>query len=179
MNEAWLEFENTGYFISTTGFVKNNQGKILKTKFKNDRYHRAPIRINNKMKKMLLHRLVAKIYIPNPDNLETVNHKDGNKDNNNVENLEWCSRENNTKHAWVTGLTKKNLGEKCGSSALDDINILVLATMINHYDKNKLAIYLPSRNSAKPKLKTKLDHVRKIKNGILWPHLNYLFKSLV
>ena len=53
-----------------------------------------------------IHRLVAETYIPNPDNLPEVNHKDGNKRNNDVSNLEWSTRSGNAKHSWDTGLQK-------------------------------------------------------------------------
>lgn len=54
-----------------------------------------------------IHRLVAKTFIPNPDNLPVVNHKNGNKFNNHVSNLEWCTYSHNSKHAIDTGLIDK------------------------------------------------------------------------
>ena len=53
-------------------------------------------------------RLVAKYFVENPNNYREVNHKDGNKLNNTSENLEWCTRSHNTKHAWDLGLNKGN-----------------------------------------------------------------------
>lgn len=55
-------------------------------------------------KDVYIHRLVATCFIPNPDNLPEVNHKDGDKTNNTVENLEWCTRSQNNRHAFQTGL---------------------------------------------------------------------------
>jgi len=54
----------------------------------------------------MIHRLVAEAFIPNPDNLPCINHKDGNKINNLVDNLEWVSWKDNTVHAWKMGLCK-------------------------------------------------------------------------
>lgn len=51
-----------------------------------------------------IHRLVAKAFVPNPRGLKEVNHKDGNKENNNADNLEWCTRSENNRHAFKTGL---------------------------------------------------------------------------
>lgn len=57
-----------------------------------------------------IHRLVAEAFIPNPYNLPEVNHIDGNKLNNNVNNLEWVSRHENIRHAFKTGLIPRNTG---------------------------------------------------------------------
>ena len=82
-------------------------GKYLKHKL--DRYGYPIIRlttIDRKAVTRTIHRLVASTFIPNPNNLPTVNHKDGNKENNNISNLEWCTCKENTIHGWRIGLMK-------------------------------------------------------------------------
>lgn len=90
------------YYISNFGRVKNNNN-LLKTK--DDRGYRA-ISVNKKH--LLVHILVAKLFIdnPNPDTYNKVNHKDGNRSNNNVSNLEWLTNQENCIHAINTGLKK-------------------------------------------------------------------------
>lgn len=58
---------------------------------------------------MNLHRIVAETFLPNPNKYEQVNHKNGIKVDNRVENLEWCSQEQNMRHAVLTGLMKSSL----------------------------------------------------------------------
>ena len=119
-NEIWKPikgFEGL-YEVSNTGLVKalprwkiNNRGKqltkekLLKFNDFSTDYLRVPLTDKNHIKKYyLVHRLVAMAFIPNEKDLPQVNHIDGNKLNNNVENLEWCTREDNIKHAYKMGL---------------------------------------------------------------------------
>lgn len=77
---------------------RNRQGKKLK---QNNMKGYAQVKLQNKnqRKLYLVHRLVAEAFIPNPDNLPEVNHIDGNKQNNRVDNLEWCTRKENMIHS--------------------------------------------------------------------------------
>jgi hypothetical protein len=78
--------------------------------------------------KWLLHRLIATVWKDNPENLETVNHIDGNKGNNSVENLEWCSLSDNIKYGYDNGLYGENdlhrayIAWKNGHSNLEPLN---------------------------------------------------------
>ena len=85
------------YRKDRNGSVKFYKGKILKLKTNKDGYLQIGLWKNGKRKYFLVHRLVAEAFISNTDNLPCVNHKDENKQNNVVSNLEWCSAQyNNT-----------------------------------------------------------------------------------
>jgi hypothetical protein len=71
---------------------------------------------------MKVHRAVAMTFISNPDNLPQVNHKDGDKSNNHVSNLEWCTASHNIKHAFSTNL-KSLQGEKHNQNILTDTKV--------------------------------------------------------
>lgn len=97
--EIWKDIKGYEgkYQISNFGRVKSlprngtiNKERILKTKLTKFGYERVYLRNKNTRTWFLIHRLVAMYFIPNPDNLPQVNHKDECKTNNHVENLEWC-----------------------------------------------------------------------------------------
>ena len=107
--EQWKPIDGTDgkYEVSNLGRVRTNgkrPGLLTLTKQKSG-YRYAMIQLSNgKQKNCRVHRLVAEHFLPNPDNMKEVNHKDGNKDNNHVSNLEWCTRSHNVKHSFDTGL---------------------------------------------------------------------------
>ena len=90
------------YEVSTTGAVTRN-GKIIKTQLCAG-YPSYRESINNKKCRVYVHRKVAETYIPNPHNKPCVNHIDGNKENNDVSNLEWVTHKENSQHASKMGL---------------------------------------------------------------------------
>jgi hypothetical protein len=101
---------NGEYHISDYGRVKSyKRGKerILKPVLlgrPGNQYLAIGICINGKLKMHKIHRLVALEFISNPENKPQVNHKDGNKLNNHIGNLEWMTNQENQQHAWDSGL---------------------------------------------------------------------------
>lgn len=91
--EIWNDIDECpNYLISNQGRVKNKKSQyIIKSKVRNNLYVEVTLNRNKKPATFKLHRLIAIAFIPNPDNKKTVNHKDGNKTNNNIENLEWAT----------------------------------------------------------------------------------------
>lgn len=79
------------------GRVKNKHGRILKPEIRNG-YYSVSLMKNGKRRNYRVHRLVAEAFIPNPDNLPMVNHKDEDKLNNIVSNLEWCDNTYNSQY---------------------------------------------------------------------------------
>lgn len=97
MEEVWKPIKEYGgkYKISNLGRVKNNKDELLSYYKNNKGYCLTTFCYNGKSYHPTIHRLVAMYFIPNPNNLPQVNHKDNNKLNNRVDNLEWCNQRYN------------------------------------------------------------------------------------
>ena len=99
------------YLVDEYGNVKNSRTNKLIIGDKNNMgYGRVCLYNGNNHKRFFRHRLVAEYFVPNPDNLPEVNHKDGDKDNCYFKNLEWCTKSSNELHAWRTHLKHYNSG---------------------------------------------------------------------
>ena len=106
----WKEIEGTtNYEISSNGNVRNKTTKkILKGRKSKSGYLQVSIKFDGeeKFKNKYIHRLVAEAFIENKYNKKEVNHKDGNKLNNNLDNLEWVTSSENQKHRHSIGINK-------------------------------------------------------------------------
>lgn len=95
--------------VNTAGQIfRNVRGYWRETSKPNGKntYLVTRVSINGWCKNFPVHRLVAMAFIPNPENKPFVNHLDGNKQHNGVDNLEWVTQSENVAHAWHTGLNK-------------------------------------------------------------------------
>ena len=115
--------KNKNYLVSEKGEIYSKRfNKKLIPKQNWDGYLRIQIWENNKCKFVAWHRIIAETFIPNPNNLPCVNHKDGNKQNNSIDNLEWCTQQENVNHAWKNGMSTHENHSKYGKIAQYDSN---------------------------------------------------------
>lgn len=120
MKEEWKEIKGFegAYMISNTGKVlslprkgtKHKEPCLRSLSLNHDGYVKVRLLYKDKDETARVHRLVAEAFIPNPAGKETVNHKDGNKENNNVDNLEWSDRHEQMYHAYKHNLKKPMKG---------------------------------------------------------------------
>ena len=115
--------------MSDLGRVKNKHGRILKPGIKTG-YYGVVLMKDKKPHSYRIHRLVAEAFIPNPDNLPMVNHKDKNKLNNKVENLEWCDNTYNSQYPNDLGVYCFDLDEYFKSASEASVHTGVCRTSI-------------------------------------------------
>lgn len=142
MQEIWKRLIYNGedygdfYLVSSLGRIKNTKTDHIRKNIlnKNGYYHVAvTLGSNNARKVIKPHRAVACTFIANPNGLPEVNHKDGNKLNNNVDNLEWVTTQDNQIHAVINNLRRS--GENSSLSKLNIEQIKYIKQYCIPYDK--------------------------------------------
>lgn len=132
---------------------------ILKLYKINSGYFCAKLHKDGNSKTHLIHRIVATAFISNPENKTDVNHKNGIKDDNRAENLEWCTHSENLIHAHKIGLKKPTVGEKASGSKLTDEQVL-------HIRNSKLP-----RKQLQIMYNIQLNTISNIINRKTWKHI--------
>ena len=148
--EVWKKINNLPYEVSNYGNVRNLSGKILKPAVKRG-YLTVNLYCNGQKQSKLIHRLVGETFIPNPDNLSQINHKNEIKSDNRVENLEWCdSKYNNNYGTRNERLSTSKVGKnnpmygKCWSESQRE---KLMKTRIGHRPyNNKPVVQLTTDN---------------------------------
>lgn len=135
MDRTWSKIDGFDeYSVSNDGLVRNDYSNHIKEQRLNRYgYPITSIYKEGKAYTKPIHRLVAEAFINNPEDKEQVNHIDGNKKNNNVDNLEWVTRSENMKHAYATGLSKPHasygmLGKKNPNAGRHGLPVRVVET---------------------------------------------------
>ena len=145
MNEIWKDINgyNGSYKISNFGRVKSikyDKEIMLKCWLNSFGYCIVNFSQNGTRKNYRVHRLVAEYFIDNINSLKEVNHIDGNKQNNNVSNLEWCTRQENLKHAHKIGLRKAKSGEEHNAVKLKETDVKEIRNLYrNGYTQKNIA----------------------------------------
>lgn len=155
------------------------KGTILK-QYDNKGYKRVLLYKNGKVKNYFVHRLVAQVFIPNPQKLSQVNHKDENKINNNVENLEWCSSTYNINYGKRNAIvSSKMIKRKLKDSTKKKLSISQNSHKkpIVQYDlKGNLIKRWESAREIERELNIRHDLVAKCCKGFLHKTNNYIFE---
>jgi hypothetical protein len=114
------------YQISNLGQIKNNKGKYSIIGIDNCGYYRLNLKKNGKQKTHRVHRLLALVFIENTYNKPFINHIDGNKLNNSLDNLEWCTAKENIIHAVQNKLRIALKKENHGRAILDTEKVALI-----------------------------------------------------
>ncbi len=169
--EIWKECHlSDKYSISNLGRVRNNHTNYIYKLYKgNTGYYTVNLKLNPKNKNCSVHRLVM-LAFKNAECFEkaTVNHIDGNKLNNNVNNLEWCTQQENCIHAYNIGLSN-NIGENNTTSKLTDKQVLEIRKI---YNEN-----IMTQKELSKKYNVSIKNIYFIVNNKLWTHLPWEPKS--
>ena len=164
-NEIWKDIDGyeSIYEISNLGrvrFLKFKKIRILRNEKDVNGYLRVTLRKDGIKKRYKVHRLVAQAFIPNPNNLPQVNHKDEDKTNNRVENLEWCDAKYNMNY----GTARKRMVEK-------------IQKVVIQIDKNTNVIVNIFPSAKEAKIQTGICHIssccrneRKTAGGYKWKY---------
>jgi predicted XRE-type DNA-binding protein len=145
IEEIWNDIPNYEglYQASTYGRIKSldtidrfgrlHKGRVRKLSEDKDGYKFVTLHKNLKRKKFLVHRLVALTFILNPENKPCINHKDGIRDNNYIDNLEWATYKENEQHKLrflTKGKNLKNRGENNGNSELTNVEVMEIKSLL-------------------------------------------------
>lgn len=139
--EEWMLIKDYPYYsISTHGRVKSKKNGGLIRKIWKGEYYSVSLFKDGERRTHMIHRLMAEAFIPNPENKMDVNHKDGNKYNNDLANLEWATRSENMKHAFENGFLNPSTGENNMHSKLNSFKVRVIrkATNFTHLELGKI-----------------------------------------
>lgn len=159
------------YTVNRNGSIQNKDSVFIKLGVGSSGYVQFNAYSKGHMRTFSVHRLVAMAYHPNPLNLPEVNHKDGNKLNNNDWNLEWSTRSNNILHGFRTGLIKKSMvGRKGGKHWASKVVVRIFNNeTVAEYESTGLAADATGFNkgsiqdACKGRLKTYKGHIWKYK----------------
>ena len=190
MQEVWKDIKGYEgmYQVSNFGRVKSFDrydkhgalwlGKILSNKPQKTGYVNVKFSVDGKRSVKLVHRLVAEAFIPNIENKPEVNHKDGNKSNNKVSNLEWVTSRENTLHGIEKGLIKYNKealarGQKKSAELMKRKvrQVSIDGESLREFNSIKEAAETIGRRAARSSISAVCSHKQKTAYGYKWEYV--------
>lgn len=156
------QFRDTGYFVLEDGTVIGKRASVVKPKITKTGYAEVNLTASDRRLYLRVHRIVAEIYIPNPDNKPFVNHKDGNKLNNSVSNLEWVTHQENMEHAKNHKLI--HMGDRNSKSKVSEKDVEEICKLMQYGLRNcDIRKEFPNISHAV---------ISSIRIGVCWTHIS-------
>lgn len=160
----YINNEESNYMVSTYGRIKNKKtGKIMKLSFDNYGYLKISLKHRGISITRTVHRLVMETFNPNPDKTKQVNHINGIKTDNRLENLEWVTVSENIKHAFSLGLKKPRKGEE---SNFNKYNEEIIRFACELMAQGKGTKYISEKTGLPYK------YITDIRTGKKWAHIS-------
>ena len=158
------QFRDSNYYVTECGRVTATKATAyLKHQIGWGGYYQVTLYLNKKAVRFYIHRIIAELYVENPNNYPCVNHIDGDKLNNSIENLEWCTMSQNTRHAISTGLFQAARGEKQHTSKLTEKQVLRIRKL---YQDRKM-----TQKELGKKYKVNPSTISDIITRVSWKHI--------
>lgn len=152
-------------------YLVSNKGRVitkktgLSRKFRTtwDGYYDVGLWKKGKKKTIRVHRLIAEAFVPNPKGLKIINHIDGNKKNNHVNNLEWSTVRDNTRHSYLNGLQKSLKGDEHGRSKFTNEQIVQVCELLDKKTPRKEIAKITG---------VSVRTIQSISSGVNWVHIS-------
>ena len=170
--EVWMPIEGFGgaYEVSNIGRVRNVNGKILSTEEVRGGYLRVSLSFKGKKYQRSVHRLVADAFMSNPNNLPQINHKDENKKNNVVDNLEWCTAKYNSNYGTRIERLTKSLKKPIAQYDLNG-NLIAIHPSLREAAAAIGVKYVGGIGVAANRHVDRLGHLHQIAYGFRWRYI--------
>lgn len=179
MDEVWKDIiygdiKINMYEVSNMGHIRNKLNGHMMSLYPSEKgYMMATLMINtNKSRSIKIHRIVAKTFIPNDDiDCTEVNHKNGNKTDNSVSNLEWVTHIQNIHHAYTNNMVPILRGTDNGNSKLSEDDVRLICILLVRFC-GKLSMVFHKVNSIKTDKRINIYNIIDIKTKRTWKHIS-------